>query len=70
MKCFYVITVSMGIMHNILWVYVLNLDRIPCFWAKLCAFKVEDAFHTWILWRRKDSSSETKRWVCDATHGE
>ena len=53
------VTVSMGITHNILWIDILNLDGILCFWAKLCAFKVEDVFRTWILWRRMDSLSKT-----------
>ena len=50
-----VIAVSMGIIHNVLWVDILNLDGILCFWAKLGAFKAKDVFRTWILWRRTDS---------------
>ena len=44
-----IIAVSMGIMHNVLWVGILNLDGILCFWAKLCAFKAKNVFCTQIL---------------------
>ena len=65
-----VIAVAMGIVHNALWVDILNLDGIPCSWAKLCAFNAKDVFLTWILWGRKGSLSKTKQYVRDATHGE
>ena len=62
-----IIAVTMGIMHNVLWVYIFNFDGILCFLAKLCTFKAKGVLRTWISWRRMDPLSKTK---CDLTYGE